>query len=68
MKFSPCVPGQCTEEGTHCEGCGRSHQEVAETKQLIGSLVSYAKKQNYDNAEEFVNFVSKKAIKKIFEA
>lgn len=29
MKFGPCIGG-CTNEGTHCEGCGRSHEEVAE--------------------------------------
>lgn len=68
MKFSPCIPGQCTEEGTHCEGCGRSHQEITETKQLIGSIVSYAQQQDYENVEEFVDFVAKKSIKKILEA
>ena len=65
MKFSPCVPNQCTEEGTHCEGCGRSHDEIAETKVLIGNLVNFAQKLDYDNPEEFLDFVSKKTIKKL---
>jgi len=65
MKFSPCVPNQCTEEGTHCEGCGRSHEEIAETKTLISNLVDFSKKLDYDNPEEFVNFVSSKTLKKL---
>ena len=32
MKFSPCIAGKCTDQGTHCEGCGRTHEEIAETK------------------------------------
>mgnify|MGYP000367808050 CR=1 FL=1 len=68
MKFSPCRPGQCTEDGTHCNGCGRSHQEIADTKKLIGGIVSYAQQQDYDNFEEFVDFVSKKSLKKLNEA
>ncbi|MDD1613160.1 MAG: DUF1289 domain-containing protein, partial [Methylococcaceae bacterium] len=29
MKFSPCISGKCTYEGTHCGGCGRTHEEIA---------------------------------------
>ncbi len=42
MKFVPCQKGQCTYDGTHCEGCGRSHEEIAETKALIGNIVNFA--------------------------
>ena len=31
MKFNPCND-KCTYEGSHCQGCGRSHQEIADTK------------------------------------
>jgi predicted Fe-S protein YdhL (DUF1289 family) len=66
MKFSPCLGGaNCTYEGTHCNGCGRSHEEIAETKKLIMALVSYAQQQQYENYAEFANFVSNKVIKKI---
>jgi uncharacterized protein DUF1289 len=54
MKFSPCI-GKCTDEGTHCEGCGRSREEVAETNQLVMQLVSYARDKDYENIEEFAN-------------
>ncbi len=65
MKFSPCISGQCTEEGTHCEGCGRSHVEIAETKSMVMDLVNFAQKQDYDNIEEFVSFVGKNVVKKV---
>ncbi len=65
MKFSPCISGQCTYEGTHCEGCGRSHQEIAETKERIMALVSYAQQMKYENIEDFANFVGKSVLKKL---
>ena len=64
MKFSPCISGQCTEDGTHCKGCGRSHEEIAETKSMVKGLVSFAQKQDYENIEEFAAFVSKNVVKK----
>lgn len=65
MKFSPCISGKCTEYGTHCEGCGRSHEEIAETKQLVGTVVSFVQKMGYENHEDFVNFVGKNVLKKL---
>ncbi len=57
MKFSPCT-GKCTEEGTHCEGCGRSHEEIAEMKALVGGLTAFAEKMKYENIEDFANGVA----------
>jgi len=57
MKFLPCT-GNCTEQGTHCEGCGRSHEEIAEMKKPVGELVALAKKMEYENVEEFANAVA----------
>jgi len=65
MKFNPCISGKCTEGGTHCEGCGRSHEEIAETKQLIMQLVDFARNQGYENIEDFSNFIGKSLLKKL---
>ncbi|MFW5443376.1 MAG: DUF1289 domain-containing protein [Methylococcaceae bacterium] len=65
MQFKPCISGLCTEDGTHCEGCGRSHVEIAETKTMVKNLVSFAQKQNYDNHEDFANFIGKCVLKKL---
>ena len=57
MKFSPCT-GKCTEEGTHCEGCGRSHEEIAEMNTYIAQLVTFAEKMEYENIEDFADGVA----------
>jgi len=66
MKFNPCKGSAfCTEEGTHCEGCGRSHVEIAETKALVNGLVEFVQKQEYENTEDFAQFISGSLVKKI---
>lgn len=67
MKFRPCISGLCTEDGTHCKGCGRSHQEIAETKSLVTNIVDFAKKQDYDNISDFSDFINKSISKKLKE-
>jgi len=57
MKFSPCT-GDCTDQGTHCEGCGRSHEEIAAMKKPVSELVALAEKMEYENIEEFANAVA----------
>ncbi len=57
MKFNACN-GNCTEEGTHCGGCGRSHEEIAEMKQHVGALAGLAKKLNYENVDDFAQGVA----------
>jgi len=65
MKFNPCVSGKCTDQGTHCEGCGRTHEEIAETKKMINALAGFAQKMDYENHEDFANFVGKSVLKKL---
>ncbi len=57
MRFSPCI-GKCTEEGTHCEGCGRSHEEIAAMRKPVADLVDLAHEMQYENIEEFANAVA----------
>jgi predicted Fe-S protein YdhL (DUF1289 family) len=64
MKFSPCID-QCTTEGTHCQGCGRSHVEIAETKKLVKSVVEFVQQQDYENPEDFIAAISKSILKKL---
>ncbi len=64
MKFTPCLD-RCTSEGTHCEGCGRSYQEIAETKQLVAAMVAFIQKQEYENAEEFMGAINRSVLKKL---
>ncbi|WP_428356392.1 DUF1289 domain-containing protein [Methyloprofundus sp.] len=65
MKFIPCKGSAfCTETGTHCDGCGRSHVEIAETKKLVSGLVEFVQKQDYDNPEDFAQSISASLVKK----
>ncbi|MCX7106717.1 MAG: DUF1289 domain-containing protein [Methylococcales bacterium] len=64
MKFNPCID-KCTSEGTHCQGCGRSFEEIAGTKKLVISIVDFIQSQHYDNSEEFVSAISKSVLKKL---
>ncbi|WKJ91459.1 DUF1289 domain-containing protein [Methylomonas montana] len=64
MKYHPCID-QCTTEGTHCEGCGRSHQEIADTKKLVKAVVEFIQQQDYENPEEFVDRIGKSILKKL---
>lgn len=65
MKFNPCISGKYTDQGTHCEGCGRSHEDIAETKKLVNALVDFARRKGYENNEEFANFISKSLLNKL---
>ena len=67
MKFNPCT-GNCTEEGTHCEGCGRNHVEIAEARQIVKGVVSFVQKMEYENPEDFLNSISNKALYKLQQA
>jgi len=57
MKFNPCT-GECTDEGSHCEGCGRTHEEIAEMREQVARLVAFAQKMNYENIEDFADAVA----------
>ncbi len=67
MKFVPCN-SECTHEGTHCEGCGRSHEEIAEMKKLVAACVEFALRQQYENIDDYANALAKSVRKKLLEA
>ena len=64
MKFSPCIE-KCTYDGTHCQGCGRSHEEIAETKKLVAAIVNFAQEHEYENPEEFLAAITKSSLKRL---
>lgn len=64
MKFVPCQD-QCTKDLPVCEGCGRSAQEIADTKAIVMSAVELIRRYEYDNPDEFVATISKSILKKL---
>ena len=63
MKFSPCT-SQCTSDGSHCQGCGRSHLEIRETQIVTKQLVAHLVKYDYDDPENLLESLKTKAIKR----
>jgi len=66
MRFNPCKGGNaCSREGSHCDGCGRSMEEIEGAKRLVGDLVRFAKAMGYENSDEFFRYVAIKAAGKM---
>ena len=66
MQFSSCRgKDYCTEGGTHCEGCGRSHEEIARTRELVGAVAAYALEMGYENYQDFAAFIGDMAARKV---
>jgi predicted Fe-S protein YdhL (DUF1289 family) len=66
MKFTPCLSKSlCTEDGTHCRGCGRSHEEIARIRELTASVAQFMAQMNYENPEAFTQYLADKALKKL---
>lgn len=61
MKFSPCT-SLCTTDGSHCSGCGRSHDEITESKALVAQIVQHLSKFNYDDPDAFFKMLQAKSL------
>jgi len=64
--FVPCAgKTACTEGGSHCRGCGRSHDEIARTRAAISALTGLAVEQGYDNVDAYADYIAARIVKKI---
>ncbi len=69
MKFVTCVGrSACTEDGSHCRACGRSHDEINRLRQLTDGIAAFALEMGYDNVDDYLAFLYAKAGKKISAA
>lgn len=67
--FKPCVSRTaCTEDGTHCRACGRSHEEINALRNVINNVTEFALKMEYENSEEFLEYLKNKVLKKLKSA
>jgi len=57
MKYKACNGG-CTKAGTHCDGCGRTHEDVAKFNTMVKELAAYALEKEYENIDDFANSVA----------
>lgn len=64
--FTPCKgKTACRDDGTQCLTCGRSLDEIEQTRELIEAIAEFACTQGYRNPDEFVAYLADKAGKKI---
>jgi len=64
--FKTCVNRTvCTEEGSHCRACGRSHEEIIQSRDIVNQVTDFLINMGYDNHEEFLDYLKKKVAKKI---
>ena len=61
MNFRPCT-SNCTKDGTHCKGCGRSHEEVQSMSAIGKQLLAHLDKYDYDDPETFLDIICDKAL------
>jgi hypothetical protein len=60
-EFTPCKgKTACRDDGERCLVCGRSLEEIIQTRQLIDALADLACAQGYDNVDEFAAYVARK--------
>lgn len=65
-QFRPCVNRTaCTEDGTHCRACGRSHEEIARIRQLTSEVAEFIQDMQYANSEVFLDYLQNKVQKKL---
>jgi hypothetical protein len=59
--FTPCKgKTACRDDGERCLVCGRSFEEIGQTRLLIEAPAELACAQGYDNVDEFAAYVARK--------
>lgn len=55
----------CQENDSQCLSCGRDLNEVYGLRALIDNIALFAQKMEYQNSEEFFEYLTSKAQKKL---
>lgn len=64
--FTPCINrNACNEDGFHCRACGRSHDEIRETRQLTTQVAEFLQRMAYENPQDFLHYLTRKVEMKI---
>jgi predicted Fe-S protein YdhL (DUF1289 family) len=66
QSFKPCLGKTvCRDNGDVCLSCGRSLAEVARTRELIEQLSEFVLASDYDNVQDFADYLARKLVKKV---
>ncbi|MET0069538.1 MAG: hypothetical protein ABW096_05815 [Candidatus Thiodiazotropha sp.] len=64
--FTPCQgKSACRDDGETCLTCGRALKEIAELRELMQKLSTLAITYDYENADDFAQYVARKTAKMI---
>ncbi|MCG7985597.1 MAG: hypothetical protein JAY90_23030 [Candidatus Thiodiazotropha lotti] len=64
--FKPCQgKNACRDNGEVCLTCGRSIYEIEQLRRLMKDISSMALEYEYENIEEFVQYIARKVEKTI---
>jgi hypothetical protein len=64
--FKPCQgKTACRDDGIQCLTCGRSLEEIVQLRELMRQLATLAVSHDYENVEEYTQYLSAKVAKLI---
>ncbi len=65
-RFTPCIGRTaCRDDGVRCLVCNRSLAEIARTREVVKSVTAFLEEMNYENPEQFIDYLSSKVMKKL---
>ena len=67
--FKSCINrNACNDDGERCRSCGRPLDEIVKTKAVVDTVFSFIQEMDYENSDEFMDYLSRKIAKKIAHA
>ncbi len=65
-RFNPCKGRmRCLHLGGRCITCGRNQEEIMYTQQLVDQILGFIQAMEYENSDEFMEYLQKKIAKKL---
>jgi predicted Fe-S protein YdhL (DUF1289 family) len=66
VEFRPCRGRDaCVDDDAGCRTCGRSHEEIIAVRKLTDDIGAFIERMDYENFEEFLDYVARKVAKKL---
>jgi predicted Fe-S protein YdhL (DUF1289 family) len=64
--FTPCQgKNACRDNGDICLTCGRKLTEITKLRDLMQALSALAIVHNYENVEDYANYIARKVVKMV---
>ncbi len=64
--FTPCQgKNACRDNGVLCLTCGRKLSEISKLRDLMSGLTDLAIDYNYENVDEYAEYIARKVVKMV---